>query len=233
MIKFENTKVFNFEGAIKGMRNPLESWNKSDSHTMMMHCHKGGISIPYNWAEPLFVFGENDLSLAQKLIKAGTDHSKFIRQIVVSVDITAPDYLFKEFDTYKVGTVANSTSTMHKIMSKEFTKGMFSMEDVVEISEEYNIPVSDMLINLLNNYRNEYLKTKDKRVWKALIQVLPMSFNYTRTCTLNYEVVKNMYFARNNHKLDEWSVGFVNWAESLPYFKELFLQDKNKKEKGK
>lgn len=208
MIKFNNTEIFNFDGAIRGMRNPLESWSKSDSH---YECND-------KISNSEFIIGENDLGLMKKLINSGSDHSKFMRQIMVSVDIIAPDYYFKEFSTYKVGTVENSSSTIHKIMSKEFIKDMFSMENVHDdIIEEQ--------LRLLNIYRNEYLKNKDKEVWKALIQLLPMSFNYTRTCTLNYAVLRNMYHSRKNHKLSEWSEGFVEWVSMLPYAKELIIGD--------
>lgn len=193
------------------MRNPLESWGKSDSA----------------WEADGFKIGEDDLALMQQLIIAGKDHSKFMRQILVSVDITAPDFWWKEEATYKIGTVENSTSTMHKIMSKPFTEDMFTLDSLNEEDAVYHIPVKKAVLGLLNNYRNEYLRTNDKRVWRALIQLLPMSFNYTRTVTLNYEVLRNMYHARKNHKLDEWKYDFCKWVSSLPYARELIMIDKN------
>lgn len=414
MIKFNKTEVFNFEGAIRGMRNPLESWDKSDSRTEKLLCHKGGISVPYNWVEPLFIFGENDLSLAQKLIGAGSDHSKFMRQILVSVDITAPDYWWVEESTYKIGTVENSTSTMHKILSKQFSEEMFSIEnlrgykkninqfpneidedseiwkewninplyhisnqgrvkrkeyiasngstyrervlvgskhldgyvyvsllmsdgtrkqktkhrlaastfidnkdnykevnhkdgnkmnnhisnlewvsssqnqihaikeklqpkaittykgkltkkqrdDVIEkfnssnisrkqLAEEYSVSHTTicsiinnkynygegyfneyenfiLLLNELNDLRDEWIETKNKEVWYQVIQKLPKSFNYTRTCTFNYAVLRNMYFSRRNHKLSEWRE-FCDWVETLPYAKELICYKRGEK----
>ena len=205
MIKIERTSVMNFENAIRGARNPMNSWGRMDSHT-----------------EPdgTFVFGENDLSLAKRLCKAGTDHRKFIRQIFVSVDLTAPIYWWKEFDTYKVGTVANSTSTMHKIQAKTFEEADFSCDRMVPAAKESLLQT----IGVLEKLRVEFVETKDKDLWYSLIQLLPSSYNQMRTCTLNYETLINIYFARKNHKLDEWHT-FCDWIKSLPYAKELILAE--------
>lgn len=204
MIKLEKTCVMNFENAIRGARNPMNSWAKSDS-----------TSLPNGE----FIFGENDLSLAKRLCKAGSDHRKFIRQIFISVDITAPIYWWKEYDTYKVGTTANSTSTMHKIQSKKF--------DISDFSAERILPETricfDMVISELEKLRKQFLETKDKETWYSMIQLLPESYNQTRTCTLTYENAYSMYQARKNHKLSEWHE-FCTWIESLPYFKEFFLE---------
>lgn len=205
MIKIEHLSVMNFENATRGMRNPLNSWAKIDSHT-----------------EPdgTFVFGENDLDLAQRLCKSGTDHRKFVRQIFVCMDITAPMYWWKEFDTYKVGTVANSTSTMHKIAAKRFERADFSCERMLPTT----LDCLDAVIAELERLRGGYLETKDKDVWYSMIQLLPSSYNQTRTVTMNYENLANMYFARRNHKLAEWRE-FATWErENLPYFEDLFLQ---------
>ena len=217
-MKFENTQVFNFDGAIRGARNPLESWIRSDSY----FDNSGN-----------FIIGENDLGLMQRLIKAsvkeGNSHSKFLRQIMVCVDITAPLYWWKEFDTYKVGTVANSTSTMHKMDSKPITLDCFEIGDycpeVITSKEEI-----DYLIQFLEGLRTKYLETKDKRYWKELIRWLPEGWLQTRTVTLNYQVLRQMYFDRRNHKLTEWSgkdmpelSNFCKWVESLPYAKELII----------
>lgn len=198
MIKLENTGVFNFDGAIRGMRNPLNSWNKSDSYGDMVNQH--------------FVIGENDLSLMKKLIKAGSEHRKFLRQIFVSVDITAPLYWWKEFDTYKVGTVADSCSTMHKIADKEFILEDFSCEHLMEVNEES----LRVLIRVLNWNRDMFLETEDKKYWWQLIQLLPSSYNQRRTVTLNYEVLLAIYKQRRNHKLDERRT-FCDWIKGLPY----------------
>lgn len=208
MIKFEHTEVYNFEGAIRGMRNPLNSWDKSDS----------GFYYDYpDSCEPRFIIGENDLDLMKRLIKAGSDHRKFMRQIIVSVDITAPLYWWKEFDTYKVATVSNSCSTMHKIHAKEFTIEDFSHEHLTD-GTEY---VLNEVISELNYQRERYLEDKNKMWWWNMIQLLPSSYNQRRTITLNYETLLNIYGSRRNHKLDEWRIGFMEWIESLPYAKEL------------
>ena len=210
MIKFETNDVWGFEWAFKGMRNPMNSWDKSDSNWLFQE------------------IGKNDLALARKLINAGSEHRKFLRQIYVSVDITAPLYFFKEFDTYKVGTVANSCSTMHKIHEKEFTIDDFSHEHLLTHAESYNGYVStsvlECVIGALNEFRKLYLDTKNKAYWWQMIQLLPSSYNQKRTVLLNYQVLKNMYHARKNHKLDCW-IEFCEWIETLPYFKEICLEE--------
>ena len=213
MIKFENTEVFNFEGALRGMRNPLQSHAKSDSKWVYENIRDNGY----------YVIGPNDLDLAKRLIKGGSEHRKFLRQIFVSVDITAPLYLLKEIDTYKVGTVANSYSTMHKIHAKKFTIDDFSHEHLMD-GGNY---ILNSTIDMLNEYRSQYLKTKDKKYWYSMIQLLPSSYNQKRTLTMNYENVYSIYQQRCivPHKLDEWRIGFKEWAEYLPYFKEFFLEE--------
>ena len=203
-MKFENTEVWGFEHAIRGMRNPMESWNKSDSF----------IKSPHNY----YVIGPNDMKLMKTLIKAGPEHRKFLRQIFISVDITAPLYWWKEFDTYKVGTVADSCSTMHKLKDTPITVDCFEMGDYCGFFET---PWKN-LIALLEQCRKEYNETKDKRYWKELIRLLPESWLQKRTVTMSYENVANMYSQRMNHKLTEWSKDFIQWADNLPYFKELF-----------
>ncbi len=201
MIELMRTSVMNFENAIRGARNPLNSWAKSDSY----YDENGN-----------YVLGENDLSLAVRLCKSGSDHRKFVRQIFVSVDINAPLYWWKEYDTYKVATVANSCSTMHKIHSKPF-----SMDDMsVDRMDDASKAVMQTVIDRLEALRLEYNETKDKSLWYSMIQLLPSSYNQMRTCTLNYETLINIHHARRSHKLDEWHV-FCAWIESLPYAKEL------------
>ena len=199
MIKIENPRTYGWMSAVHGMRNPMNSWDRSDSY----ETHSGR-----------FFFGESDLTLAKKLTQAGPDHRKFLRQIMVSMDITAPLYWWKEFDTYKVGTVANSCSTMHKIHAKEFTLEDFSHEHLAHQTKE----VLQMVIDDLNDSRSTYLKTQNKGDWWQMIQLLPSSYNQLRTVTLNYEVLLNMYNARKSHKLDEWQ-NFCDTIEDLPYFK--------------
>lgn len=203
-MKFENTEVWGFEHAIRGMRNPLESWKKSDSF----------IKSPFND----YVIGKNDLELMKTLIKAGPEHRKFLRQIFISVDITAPLYWWKEFDTYKVGTVTDSCSTMHKLKDTPITMDCFEMGDYCGFFE---IQWKN-LIALLEQCRKEYNKTKDRRYWKELIRLLPESWLQKRTVTMSYENIANMYSQRMNHKLTEWSKDFIQWADNLPHFKELF-----------
>ena len=224
MIKFEYTEVMNFAGAFRGMRNPLNSWDKSDSDTVVEYDSND---------EPIksFDIGKSDLDLAQRLIKAGSDHRKFMRQILVSVDITAPLYWWKEFDTYKVGTVANSCSTMHTIHKKEFTFEAFSCEhlgeDVIVNGKSVNV-ARDCLrqtINVLNTARQWYIDNGKKNLWYVMIQLLPESYNQKRTVTLNYEVLRNIYGSRRNHKLTEWSEGFISWIKTLPYSEELICYD--------
>lgn len=206
MIKIERTSVVNFDNAMRGARNPLNSWSRYDS---------------YFDEEGNFHFGENDLSLAKRLCAAGTDHRKFIRMILVSVDVTAPLYWWKEYDTYKVSTVANSTSTMHKIHSKPFELSDFSVDHM----NEEGIEAMKKLIDTLEDLRLRYLETKDKELWYTIIQLLPSSYNQMRTCTLNYETLASIYYARRNHKLDEWHT-YCDWIKELPYFSEMLIQEK-------
>ena len=196
MIKIEKTEVIGWEAAIRGMRNPMNSWSMSD--TELLH--------------DVLQIGEKDLDLMKRLRNAGTDHRKYMRMIAVYVDITAPLYWFKEFDTYKVGTVANSCSTMHKIHAKEFTKDDFSREHLLNGS----LFQLGMTIELLNEARDKFIETKEKVYWWQMIQLLPSSYNQKRTVMLNYEVLANIYKSRKNHKLDEWH-DFCAWIESLPH----------------
>ena len=206
MIKIEETEVFGWKASIRGMRNAFESWDKSDS-----------LFNP-------FVIGANDLELMKKLSKAGNDHAKFLRMINVTCDITAPLYWWKEFDTYKVGTVANSCSTMHCIHKKEFTPDDFSCEHLIDdqSAEVVGLEYLTFVMGGLNKHRRRYLETNDKKCWWQIIQLLPTSYNQKRTVQMNYQVLKNMYHSRKNHKLDEWRE-FCNWCETLPYFKEICL----------
>ena len=219
-MKFENTEVWGFEHSLRGMRNPLNSHIKSDSY----------------YDNDNYVIGENDFGLAQRLIKVGNEHRKFMRQIFVSVDITAPLYWWKEFDTYKVGTVANSTSTMHKLATTPITLDCFEIDDYDRNLSLADNPEDDNELNhisafeedvimVLENLRQKYLETKDKRYWKELIRFLPESWLQKRTITMNYENIRNMYFQRKNHKLTEWSESFIKWVESLPYAEELIMYD--------
>ena len=203
MITIERTSVMNFENAIRGARNPMNSWNRMDS----FYDEQGN-----------FIMGPNDLNLAQRLARAGSDHRKFIRQIFVSVDFTAPLYWWKEYDTYKVATVANSTSTMHMIASKPFTLDDFSHERMNTQAQE----ALAHTVSVLEDLRKDYLETKDKETWYSMIQLVPSSYHQMRTCTLNYETLMNIYYARRNHKLDEWHT-VCDWIASLPYAKELIL----------
>lgn len=213
MIAIEKTNIFGWESAIRGMRNPLNSWDKIDSGWVinLNPCVDKGYE---------FRIGNNDLALMKKLSKAGSDHAKFLRMINVTCDITAPLYWWKEYDTYKVGTVANSCSTMHKIHAKEFTLGDFSWERLSERS----LRVLEAVIDELNFNREKYLETKDKSYWHNMIQLLPTSYEQKRTVQLNYQVLKNIYYSRRNHKLDEWHT-LCDWIEKLPYFKEICLTE--------
>lgn len=230
MIKIENTEVYGFESAIRGMRNPMNSWDKSDS---FHNCKDHDVCIGDCGLWCSGAIGDNDLKLMKNLVKAGSDHSKFMRMITVTCDITAPLYFYKEWDTYKVGTVRNSCSTMHKIASKEFTLDDFSHEHLVTFDfQHYQIndteeealvylqtaalDILNVAVQALNAYRDLYLKTKDKKYWWQMIQLLPSSYNQRATVQLNYAVLRNMYHARKNHKLDEWHT-FCEWVESLPY----------------
>lgn len=227
---FENTEVFNFEGALHGMRNPMNSWGKSDSDFSIYIEDRTNIVINNN-------IGKNDLKLAQSLIKAGSEHRKFLRQIFVSVNITAPLYWWKEFDTYKVGITANSTSTMHKLANTPITIDCFEMDDfenTVLYMLDDSIGLDELwqkLLKRLERMRVLYNETKDKRYWKELIRLLPESWLQKRTVTMNYENVLNMYYHRKNHKLNEWSgkddsskTTFCFWVLSLPYAKEFFIE---------
>lgn len=217
-MKFENTHVYGILDAIRGARNPLESWSKSDSYMSAM-------------------IGPNDMKLLQNLLKASINdrsnsHSKFLRQIILSVDITGPLYWWKEFDTYKVGTTANSTSTMHKLASKPITLDCFETDDYENIymdflpyNEELKFVLVEPMIGVLEDLRVKYLETKDKRYWKELVRWLPESWLQTRTVTANYQVIRSMYFDRRNHKLTEWSKSFVDWVKTLPYAEELIMYE--------
>ena len=213
-MKFEKTEVWGFEYAIRGMRNPLESWKKSDSIILIEQDEN-------NDFREVAKIGKNDLELMHKLIKAGSEHRKFLRQIFVAVDITAPLYWWKEADTYKVGTVSNSTSTMHKLASTPITMDCFEMDDYVELDNGFCTDMWNSLIEWLEGLRQKYNETKDKRYWKELIRLLPESWLQKRTITMNYENLINMYRSRKNHKLTEWSKSFCDWVKNLPYAEEL------------
>ena len=201
MLTLKDTSVMNFENAIRGARNPMNSWGRMDSHT-----------------EPdgTFVFGPNDLDLAMRLAKAGSDHRKYLRMIFVSVDVTAPLYWWKEYDTYKVATVANSTSTMHKIHSKPFSMDDFSCDHMTDSTKKF----METIVSELETIRLRFKETKSKEDWYDMIQLLPSSYNQMRTCTFNYETLINIYRARKNHKLAEWHT-FCDWIETLPYAEQL------------
>ena len=221
MIKIENTEIVGWEAAIRGMRNPLNSWEKSDSKWYSIGIPTSNpAAINDKYLSQKYCIGDNDLDLMKRLRNAGTDHRKFMRMITVYVDITAPLYWWKEFDTYKVGTVANSCSTMHKIHAKEFTLEDFSCEHLFDTPEsEFNdsMDVLKEVIDILNLYRDRFVKNPHrKEYWWQLIQLLPSSYNQRRTVMLNYEVLANIYKSRRNHKLDEWHV-FCEWIENLPY----------------
>ena len=240
MIKFEKTEVVGWEHVIRGMRNALESWDKMDSKWSCIRPSEEHMSV-YCVDDYEFYIGPNDQKLMMKLRKAGPDHRKFMRMIVVYVDITAPLYWWKEFDTYKVGTVANSCSTMHKIHAKEFTVDDFNHEHLID-GEDFMYDLMSpsahlcSTIGMLNRSRDKYLETKDKKYWWQMIQLLPSSYNQKRTVMLNYEVLANIYKSRKNHKLDEWKehdylskedlsyentfekhAGFCDWIRTLPY----------------
>lgn len=259
MIKLEKTEVFGFEHAVRGMRNPKNSWDKSDSFI----CCKDGLPICMQQVDPFsaivdeplcpfdghcpitddkdhFIFGKNDLKLAKTLRDGGPVHAKYRRMIAVYVDITAPLYWWKEFDTYKIGTVANSCSTMHKIHAKEFELNDFSHEHLADSHESLdndmtiafcddcgtvNYPIGILfdIIEILNKCREKYLETKDKKYWWQMIQLLPTSYNQKRTVMLNYEVLAGIYPMRKDHKLDEWHT-FCDWIKTLPY-SELIIGD--------
>ena len=223
MIKIEKTEVCGFEPAIRGMRNPMNSWAKSDTDFQEHECE----CWPHNKVKVFDKIGKNDFDLMIRLRNAGTDHRKFMRMIVVYTDIMAPLYWWKEFDTYKVGTVANSCSTMHKIANKEFTLKDFSCEHIGDVPNCDPVYYSALegIIMALNEARHCFLDAKDKKYWWQIIQLLPSSYNQKRTVMLNYEVLANIYKSRQNHKLDEW-VEFCIWIETLPY-SELITGGKN------
>lgn len=196
MLKITHTQTYGWEASIRGARNPFNSWDRSDS----------------TFTDGKVCIGVNDLCLMKSLVKAGSDHSKFMRMIIVTCDITAPFYWWKEYDTYKVGTVANSCSTMHTIHKKEFTVDDFSCERL----NHFNLNIIQQTIRNLNTYRERFLLTKDKEDWEQMIQLLPSSYNQLRTVQLNYAVLRNIYHARKNHKLKEWHI-LCRWIEGLPY----------------
>lgn len=254
MIKFENTEVVGWEHAIRGMRNPMNSWEKSDSgikwftHEDVVKMDNDGVEfIPVSSDEDgqrVYMIGPNDMKLIKNLVKSGTDHRKFMRMIVVYVDITAPLYWWKEFDTYKVGTVVNSCSTMHKIADKKFTLEDFSCEHLFDDTVESHSYASnikqiadykgalELIINILNNAREWYLETKDKKYWWQMIQLLPSSYNQKRTVMMSYEVLANQYSGRYGHPLDEWKrhedgsyYGFCDWIKNYLPYSELITGD--------
>ena len=218
MIRVEHAEVFNFEGAIRGLRNPLNSWDKSDSDFDVQYYDEDGNETEYFEVE----LGPNDLDLMRRLYKGGTEHRKYLRQIFVSMDITAPLYWWKEFDTYKVGTVANSCSTMHTVHKKEFTRADFSCEHL----NEKSLFALDSVIFTLNAERERFLETKDKEHWWQIIQLLPTSFNQKRTVTMNYENVVSMIRQRSGHKLDEWN-NFIAELKKLPYVNDIMEVEEN------
>ena len=250
MLKLEKTEVVGWEAAIRGMRNPMNSWEQSDSDYRPILCKRCDNCMSYQlekWddceqcevekqtkAHDGFMIGPKDYDLMTRLRDAGTDHRKFMRMLIVYVDITAPLYWWKEFDTYKVGTVANSCSTMHKIAAKEFAFDDFSHEKLInsacmEIQEQHirlsPIQTLATTIECLNSYRDLYLETKDKKYWWQMIQLLPTSYNQKRTIMLSYEVLANIYKSRRHHKLDEWHT-FCDWIEGLPY-SEIITGERN------
>lgn len=227
MINFENTTVMNFENALRGMRNPLNSWNKIDSKyclpNMCYGCKACNVDNNDNIDWMPYQIGENDLDLAIKLVKAGSEHRKFLRQIFVCVDITAPRYWWTEFDTYKIATVSNSCSTMHKIHSKKFDINDFSYENI----SDSGLETLNNIIDALNMARNIYLENKDKTYWYDMIKLLPQSYNQKRTITMNYENLLGICSKgqRRFHKLTDWSIDFINWARTLPYAQYFIFTD--------
>ena len=228
MLKIENAEVLGWEHAIRGMRNPMNSWAKSDSEVSVCECERW----PHDVKKSFACLGSNDLDLMKRLRNAGTDHRKFMRMITVYVDLIGPLYWWKEFDTYKVGTVANSCSTMHKIAEKEFTLEDFSTEHLIDDpflafslydtagrytgNDMSSKDIIQFLCNVMNFYRKKFLETNDKTYWWQMVQLLPSSYNQRRTVMLNYEVLANIHKSRRNHKLDEWHT-FCDWIEGLPY----------------
>ena len=233
-MKFENIRVYNFENALRGMRNPLASWKKIDSEFGVrprIEVPEGAV-ITHEYENGLCEYakiGPNDMGLAKRLIAGGSEHRKFLRQIFVTVDITAPLLWWKEADTYKVGTVANSTSTMHKLASTPITLNCFELGDYSpELDMIDDVPLGlrvDSFIDDLEQMRQKYLMTNDKRYWKELVRWLPNGWLQTRTVTMNYENLLSMYHQRRNHKLTEWSIDFINFIKSLPYASDFLIPD--------
>ena len=226
MLTIDKKETYGWEAAIRGMRNPMNSWDKSDSEHICESWEDPWGGTGYIFDTNMVNIGPNDLDLMKRLRNAGTDHRKYLRMITVYCDITAPLYWWKEFDTYKVGTVANSCSTMHKIQAKKFEREDFSVEHLsntlddpiagVDMGDRHFMVMMDNIISCLNVARDRYNETKDKKYWWQMIQLLPSSYNQKRTVMLNYEVLANIYKSRKNHKLDEWHT-FCDWIESLPY----------------
>ena len=233
-MKFENIRVYNFENALRGMRNPLASWKKIDSEFGVrprVEVPEGAV-ITYEYENGLCEYakiGPNDMGLAKRLIAGGSEHRKFLRQIFVTVDITAPLYYFKEFDTYRIGVTENSTSTMHKLASTPITLDCFELGDYSpELDMIDDVPLGlrvDSFIDDLEQMRQKYLMTNDKRYWKELVRWLPNGWLQTRTVTMNYENLLSMYHQRRNHKLTEWSIDFINFIKSLPYASDFLIPD--------
>lgn len=233
-MKFENIRVYNFENALRGMRNPLASWKKIDSEFGVrprVEVPEGAV-ITHEYENGLCEYakiGPNDMGLAKRLIAGGSEHRKFLRQIFVTVDITAPLYYFKEFDTYRIGVTENSTSTMHKLASTPITLDCFELGDYSpELDMIDDVPLGlrvDSFIDDLEQMRQKYLMTNDKRYWKELVRWLPNGWLQTRTVTMNYENLLSMYHQRHNHKLTEWSIDFINFIKSLPYASDFLIPD--------
>ena len=233
-MKFENIRVYNFENALRGMRNPLASWKKIDSEFGVrprIEVPEGAV-ITHEYENGLCEYakiGPNDMGLAKRLIAGGSEHRKFLRQIFVTVDITAPLYYFKEFDTYRIGVTENSTSTMHKLASTPITLDCFELGDYSpELDMIDDVPLGlrvDSFLNDLEQMRQKYLMTNDKRYWKELVRWLPNGWLQTRTVTMNYENLLSMYHQRRNHKLTEWSIDFINFIKSLPYASDFLIPD--------
>ena len=233
-MKFENIRVYNFENALRGMRNPLASWKKIDSEFGVrprVEVPEGAV-ITHEYENGLCEYakiGPNDMGLAKRLIVGGSEHRKFLRQIFVTVDITAPLYYFKEFDTYRIGVTENSTSTMHKLASTPITLDCFELGDYSpELDMIDDVPLGlrvDAFLDDLEQMRQKYLMTNDKRYWKELVRWLPNGWLQTRTVTMNYENLLSMYHQRRNHKLTEWSIDFINFIKSLPYASDFLIPD--------
>lgn len=233
-MKFENIRVYNFENALRGMRNPLASWKKIDSEFGVrprVEVPEGAV-ITHEYENGLCEYakiGPNDMGLAKRLIAGGSEHRKFLRQIFVTVDITAPLYYFKEFDTYRIGVTENSTSTMHKLASTPITLDCFELGDYSpELDMIDDVPLGlrvDAFLDDLEQMRQKYLMTNDKRYWKELVRWLPNGWLQTRTVTMNYENLLSMYHQRHNHKLTEWSIDFINFIKSLPYASDFLIPD--------